>query len=658
MLPYTLKVIFVIIAPMKQVSCHLMFLWLLCISTTLPCAGQEIKQITHPSWTTADTARIIYLVQNGSGMLYRDLDSALRLLEEAETLSRRTGFEDGIGYALAFKGVVFSYKGDYKKSFTAYREALPYCLSAQYIKTALPSLYINIGVSYRGNGKYELANYYYFKALQYLQQCCPGHRDIITIYNNLAVVQTGLKNHSRALEYVLHAITLSKAVNNKGLLSSSALNAGAIYAMTGQYDSAGIYYESALQIATEIGHTDKQQSILTNIGNLYFETGKIEEAISCYREAIRLGNNTHLLHSTIMPAYELGKALAQLKQYEEAEQILQKAIGQANLAGMTTNLEEAHKTLSRVYEATGRYREALKQYQAYKDINDSLTDVDRIRTISEVETRYLVEQKDKQIAESKLELSEQKRKLERNQLLTAAIVIFGLLCAGGGIILYRYRQKIEKRTRDMSYLKALIAGEEKERDRIARELHDGIGGMLTGMQLRIGALVEKRLATQQELKRLAETASDVGKEIHKTARNLTPQILQHYNLYQALMHYCEQFEANGSLHIDLQFMGDTDSLDKSLELSLYRVIQELIQNIAKHARARHAAIQIRSEGAMLYISVEDDGEGFSTTSAGKGLGLQHVHNRIQTMNGYCTIESTPGRGTAVYIEINRDKIPG
>ncbi len=643
---------------MKQVLRYLMLLWLLCAVTVLPCVAQEMKKITHPSWNTADTARIIHLIQSGSAMLYRDLDSALQLLEEAEALSRSTGFEDGIGYSLAFTGIVYNYKGDYEKSFSAYREALPYCLNAQYIKTALPSLYINIGVSYRGNGQYELANYYYFKALQYLQQCCPGHRDIITIYNNLAVVQTGLKNHQRALEYALHAINLSRAAGNNGLLASSALNAGAIYALIREYDSARVYYESALQIATRIGHTDKQQSILTNIGNLYFETGQIEEAISCYREAIHLGNNTHLLHSTIMPAYELGKALAQLKQYEEAEQILLKAVKQANKAGMTTNLEEAHRTLSRIYEATGKHREALKQFQAYKAINDSLIDVSRIRAISEVETKYLVEQKDKQIAENKLELSEQKRKLERNRMLTTAIIAFGLLCAGGGVILYRYRQKIEKRTRDMSYLKAIIAGEEKERDRIARELHDGIGGMLTGMQLRIGALVEKQQVTPQELTRLSEAASDVGKEIHKTARNLTPQILQHYNLYQALIHYCEQFEANGSLHIDLQFMGDTDSLDKSLELSLYRVIQELIQNIAKHARARHAAIQIRSEDPMLYISVEDDGEGFDPASAGKGLGLQHVHNRIQTMNGYCTIESTPGRGTAVYIEINRDKIPG
>jgi signal transduction histidine kinase len=644
-------------ALMKRTISKWAFVWMLCLCIVRFGIAQDVTKVSYPSWTPADTTRIILLIQNGSGMLYRDVDSALLLLDQAEQLSRSTGFEDGIGYALAFTGMAYTYKGDYKSSFEAYRKALPYCLNAKHITTALPSLYINIGVSYRGNGNYELANYYYFKALQYLQQCCPGHRDIVTIYNNLAVVQCGLKNHDRALKYARSAVNLSTALKNKSLIASSKLNAGAIYAQVRQYDSARIFYESALQAATDAGHTDKQQAILTNIGNLFLETGETHEAIACYREAIRISQHTHLLHSSILPSYALGKALAQLKQYGEAEEILRTSIARAEKAGMTTSRHDAHKTLAEIYETTGRYKEALKQYQAYQAINDSLANAERIRTISEVETRYLVGQKDKQIAENKLELSEQKRKLEKTRILTASIIAFGILCATVAVIVYQYRRKIEKRNRDMSYMKAVIAGEEKERDRIARELHDGFGGMLTGMQLRIGALVEKQHATREDLLQLADAASDIGREIHKTARNLTPQILQYYNLYEALLHYCEQFEANGNLHINLEFMGDTDSLEKSLELSLYRIIQELVQNIAKHARAKNAAIQIRSEGPMLYISVEDDGVGFSTSSARKGLGLQHVHNRIQAMNGYCTIESSPGRGTAVFIEINRNKIP-
>gem|GEM_PF-1248687 len=619
--------------------------------------GQEIKTLAHPVWTTADTTRILKLVGQGYTLMFRDLDSALLLLGKAEQLSRLTGFEDGIGYALAFKGIVYTSKGNYDQGFAAYRQALKYCLNARYIKTALPSLYINIGASYRSSGKYELAGYYYFNALQYLETFFPNHRDILTIYNNLAVVQASLKNYTRAIAYARQAVVLSAAVNNKTVLSAAKLNLGAIYTLMKQHDSAKIYLEEALQVASEIGQTDKRQSILTNIGDLYLETGRTREAIARYREAMQLGGNTHLLHSAILPGYALGTALAQLKQYDEAERALVAALEKADKSGMATGKPEAHRTLAAIYEATGRYREALRHYRAYEALNDSLTGVERMRAVSEVETRYQVGQKDKLLAENRLKILEQERALERNRMRTAGGITFAGLLAGITVIIYYYRQKAEKRGRDMAHLKAVMAGEEKERDRIAQELHDGIGGMLTGMQMKISALAEKQQVTSSDLAGLAGVAADVSQEIQKTARNLTPGVLQQHNLYHVLLHYCEQFEVNGAVHIDLQFMGDTDTLDKSLELALYRVIQELVQNVIKHAYARHVAIQMRRDGQMLYLSVEDDGAGFFAGDYRKGLGLQHVRTRIAALNGYCSIESSPGKGTAVYIEIDMNKIP-
>ncbi len=619
--------------------------------------AQELPRQLFTFWTPADTAQVIRLVNKGHQVMFRNLDSALPYFYKAVEISHNKGFDNGAGYALSYVGYVQASKGNLPAAYQAYQEALGYCKHPQTLPIALPSVYINMAVTYKSVGRYELANRYYYKALRYLEERMPGNPNILVIYNNLANVHAALNQFSRAMAYAKKAEMLSRQQHNKNTEVSSLANIGTLYLQMNMPDSALSCLLDALAIARDIGHVDKEQFVLTNIGALYKETGQPAKAITYYRKAMQLNQETHPLYNSILPAYALGEAFLQTGQYAEAERVLRKAVAQSEQSGVVTGRHTAYKTLSTVYEKKGDPDKALLFFKKYERLNDSLTGIAKATAINEAETRYQVEQKDKLLAENSLKLLRQQHMLNRNKMQTTiGIIAVGLLVIIVGVIFY-YRSKMERRSRHMTYWKAIIDGEEKERDRVARELHDGIGGMLTVMQLNIAALMDHEDIRPTELSGLAFLASHIGEEVHKTARNLTPHILQHHNLYQALIHYCEQFEQNSHLRIRLQFMGATDRMNKSLELVLFRIIQELIQNIYKHANASTAIIQLRADDRTLYLSAEDDGCGFDTGGLSGGLGLQHIQNRIEALNGFCSIESAPGKGTSVFIEINQNNIP-
>ena len=145
-------------------------------------------------------------------------------------------------------------------------------------------------------------------------------------------------------------------------------------------------------------------------------------------------------------------------------------------------------------------------------------------------------------------------------------------------------------------------------------------------------------------------------EVRKTAHNLMPDILLKYTLPEALHLYCEHIDTGDKLQINLQIYGALEELDKFLALSLYRIIQELVQNIIKHSKGTISEIQLRLDGEKLTVTVEDNGVGFKKNIVSDGLGLQNVRSRIEALQGFISIESAPGMGTTVYIELDLEKM--
>jgi len=243
--------------------------------------------------------------------------------------------------------------------------------------------------------------------------------------------------------------------------------------------------------------------------------------------------------------------------------------------------------------------------------------------------------------------------------LVAAGLLISLLLA-----LYFQRRKTFqqslvtlKKEQDISLLKALMTGEEKERNRLARELHDGLGGILAAAQMQISNVETN--GQQEELmkkQKATELVSQAATESRRIAHNLLPETLLRYGLDDALKEYSKSITESKLMQLDYESVGMQLKLDQSAGLSIYRIIQELVNNIIKHSGATEALVQLHREAEKLSITVEDNGKGFSPQQNGKtGIGLSNIRSRVSYLNGSLDIRSEEQKGTSVYIEIQLTK---
>lgn len=210
----------------------------------------------------------------------------------------------------------------------------------------------------------------------------------------------------------------------------------------------------------------------------------------------------------------------------------------------------------------------------------------------------------------------------------------------------------------MDLLKSAMEGEEQERQRLARELHDGIGSMISSAIMRLSLLAkqEKGIDTSDNYKDVLQLLQETGSEVRKTAHNMMPDTIYKQSIYEAVKTYVDSVAKGSSLNIDVQFYGITGEFTQHCKLVIYRIIQELVHNIVKHAQAKHAIVQGVMNQDRFTITVEDDGKGFDTLSGKRGMGLKNVESRVKSLCGEFQVESRPDKGTTIYIDFDCKQI--
>jgi len=205
---------------------------------------------------------------------------------------------------------------------------------------------------------------------------------------------------------------------------------------------------------------------------------------------------------------------------------------------------------------------------------------------------------------------------------------------------------------------AVLKGEEQERTRLAKDLHDGLGGMLSGIKYSLNAMKGNLIMTpenHQAFERSMDMLDSSIKEMRRVAHNMMPEALVRFGLDTALKDYCHDLNQSGALQVSYQSIGlAEENPDQTTGITIYRIVQELIGNTLKHAAAKNAIVQITKTNGLLALTVEDDGNGFDTTllEQSKGIGWTNIQHRVDFLKGKLDIRSAPGKGTSVHIEFN------
>ncbi|PWJ44399.1 AAA family ATPase [Sediminitomix flava] len=214
----------------------------------------------------------------------------------------------------------------------------------------------------------------------------------------------------------------------------------------------------------------------------------------------------------------------------------------------------------------------------------------------------------------------------------------------------------EIKAQNKTWLKATIEGQEKERLRIAQDLHDSVGAMLGAVKLNIQNVIEPESDTQR-ISPILEQIDEVCQDIRRISHNMLPSALTRFGLSVSLEKLIDQYETLDKFEIDFSIMGLNETpLSQDIEISVFRIIQEALQNIQKYAGCTEVCIQLIARDDALSIFISDDGCGFDTNTTAKGIGLLNIESRIISLDGTWTLDSTQGRGTEINIEIPLNKL--
>jgi two-component system sensor histidine kinase DegS len=390
--------------------------------------------------------------------------------------------------------------------------------------------------------------------------------------------------------------------------------------------------------------------------------GKLDSADYYYDRVLQVQKDQNLPDPLFYTYINKASVFKHRDQYGAAIDLLKKADSLPIRSFRKNNKKILYKNLADTYEVNGDSLSALKYLKLHLIYSDSVD----IQAQNVNLTRYQTQQREKELL-----ISEQKKK-QTQQIATglgaglAAVAVIGVLVYKNT----RRKQRIAEQQREIEIQKkekllkeqelttidAMIAGQEKERQRIASDLHDSVGATLAAAKLQFNHLHSQRHKIDNEEELFLKTRTlldDAYKEIRSMAHLKNSGVIAKKGLLPAVQKLAENASVAGNLTIEVQDFGLDERLDNMLEIAIFRMLQELVTNIIKHANASEASISITQHDDILNIIVEDNGRGFNASNiqAKEGIGLSSIERRIEHMEGTMEVDSTPNKGTTILIDI-------
>jgi signal transduction histidine kinase len=224
-------------------------------------------------------------------------------------------------------------------------------------------------------------------------------------------------------------------------------------------------------------------------------------------------------------------------------------------------------------------------------------------------------------------------------------------------VLQQHRINELETEKQLTATEAVLKGEEQERARLAKDLHDGLGGMLSGIKYSFNHMKGNLVMTPdnaQAFERSMDMLDSSIKEMRRVAHNMMPEALVKFGLDTALKDYCNDVTQSGALNVTYQSVRVENAvIEQTTAITIYRIVQELLNNIIKHAAAKTAVVQLSKSDDQISVTVEDDGKGFdaSILHASRGIGWTNIQNRVEFLKGKLDVNTAPGKGTSVLIEL-------
>ncbi len=516
----------------------------------------------------------------------------------------------------------------------------------------------------------------YLSALEAWKASNDSNKDLAIgiFYEKIATAYYNQKLYDKSLYYDQLYLALSISGNNEEAKGHAYIYVCDDFIALKKIDSALLYLNKAKPIVLSLDNHRINLEYYNRFGQVMVEKKEYQQAIPYFEKAVKEALFTNAKQPKAGNERMIALCYSRMGNYAESRKYLLSALPVATEGNYIYDKIKILEDLVTTEDKDNQPAAAYKYLKQLVSLKDSTNQEDTKRKVVEIENKYQASEKSKTIIQ--LEKDKEIQSLSIRQKSTLNYILIGSLAALliVGFLSYRNilnRQQLAKqqdelqqqRIRELEKDKQLVAvdsilkGQEEERSRLAKDLHDGLGGLLSGVKFSISNMKDNLVMTPDNMavfERSLDMIDTSIKELRRVAHNMMPEMLTKFGLDEALKEYCNTINATKLITVKYQSHGMESRLDKSVEIIIYRIIQELLNNTMKHAAATETFVQVIREGNRLNVVVEDNGKGFDSNLASNniGVGLANVRSRVDYLKGQLAIHAEQGKGTLVNIEFN------
>ena len=587
--------------------------------------------------------------------IYNNLESAQKLAFKAVQDSEFLKDETLLLESYTNLSLVYYRQKQNDSSFIYTQNALDLSHSLQdFKKQAI--LYNQMGALEKRAGNYSVALKHYQKALEiaktknYVEQLCD-------ICNNLASLYRIRGDEVKFLDELQKSINLSKENNLKNNLATS-YNIKGISLFEKQKDSSIYYYKEAISLFRASGHRHFEGLVYANLGDVYINIGDYDKALEALEISEIIAKEVNNMTSLYFINLSLGIYNIEIENYDNCVLKYEKAINEYGKYIDNSKLVHGYWLLTEGYYLNGQYKEAYDAQEKYIELNESLLNAEKAKEFDEIRTEFEVEKKDTQIVllEKENELAEARK----NEILIIGLLL--TITFSSLLLYYRNRIKTQKniiekerehsiKEQEIVQVKALIEGQDKERHRIAKELHDGLGGQLAGVNLKLSQVNSE--LRNPDINFVSQKISNIFNDLRILSHSLSSTYFNDKKFDELLVDLKHQYQSTHEFKICMSIFPEESLNDLNAEVkhNLYRILQELFNNVLKHSNSNNVELSFNRHNDLLIVIFEDDGVGFNTTMLKQGIGLNNINERSKSINASLVIDSLQGKGTQITLQI-------
>jgi len=499
------------------------------------------------------------------------------------------------------------------------------------------------------SGKFE-------SAISILLKSLPDHQkeplELANAYMLLAKCHSYMGLLEYGLNYYELAYETSQTYQLQEVSGKSLLGIGSVYFAMDSVNQALTYFEKSLPILQELRDSLNLAYIYSNLGLFYSDLGYFEKSQSSFNQALIYFESLTDYHGIASTYYNMSINESRSKHQSKAIELLKESLKTSTQYQLTEDAAKAVRRLALVHLEAQDYFLAAQYFYSYDTIGHDIHHQDSREDILELETAYKTARLERDTA----------KKQARIQLLYFILGFIAIISILGYFILDQRRRRIRitsdqkinnlLQQQEVKTAYALLEGQDKERKRIASELHDNLGSILTSLNMFSDALVTKKDTKQIEeiANKISETSHLANEEVRKISHSLDSGLLNHFGLKTAITQLMEAVEASKNIKVELELQIE-DHLANETGLEIYRMIQELVNNTLKHASCSMIRLDISHINHEMSIIYHDNGVGFIPSNVKRGMGLNNIGKRITRLGGGLSIESEPEKGSTFIIEL-------